>query len=152
LHYVLENFSDDIFRLYLQITLDFYCQSVPVWIITFLNSNCRNAWKINIKSYTDCQISNVNLTQIWIWIGQYILTVIIMMIPLNGRKRQSLAVVSKEQAITASLKTLLKWEKELHTNRFYYGGWIMDSGGVLVHNLSHILWHHFIRSSIWIFE
>jgi hypothetical protein len=33
-------------------------------------------------------------------------------------------VVSNEQAITASLKTLLEWEKELHTDRFYmyYGG------------------------------
>jgi hypothetical protein len=31
-------------------------------------------------------------------------------------------VVSKEQALTASLKTLLKWEKELHTDRFYYRG------------------------------
>jgi hypothetical protein len=47
------------------------------------------------------------------------LTVIIMGIhvPLKARKRQS-----NEQAITVSLKTLLKWEKELHTDRFYYGG------------------------------
>jgi hypothetical protein len=65
LHYVLKNFSDDIFCLYLQIIPDFYRQSVPVWIITFLSSNRKNAWKINIKSYTNCQISNVNLTQIW---------------------------------------------------------------------------------------
>jgi hypothetical protein len=39
LHYVLENFSDYILCLYLAIILDFYCQSVPVWIITFWKSS-----------------------------------------------------------------------------------------------------------------
>jgi hypothetical protein len=42
----------------------------------------------------------------------------------NTSERQKTAepVVLKKQAIAASLKTLLKWEKELHTDRFYYGG------------------------------
>ena len=33
----------------------------------------------------------------------------------SERQKTAEPVVSKEQAITASLKTLLKWEKELHT-------------------------------------
>jgi hypothetical protein len=40
----------------------------------------------------------------------------------SERQKTAEPVVSKEQAITASLKTLLKWEKELHTDRFYYRG------------------------------
>jgi hypothetical protein len=40
----------------------------------------------------------------------------------SERQKTAEPVVLKEQAITASLKTLLKWEKELHTDRFYYGG------------------------------
>jgi hypothetical protein len=42
------------------------------------------------------------------------LTVIIMRIARSERQKTVEPVVSKEQAITASLKTLLNWEKEIH--------------------------------------
>jgi hypothetical protein len=41
----------------------------------------------------------------------------------SERQKTAEPIVSKEKAITASLKTLLKWEKELHTDRSnYYEG------------------------------
>jgi hypothetical protein len=60
----------------------------------------------------------------------------------SERQKTAEPVVSKEQAIIASLKTLLKWEKELHTpisfitegeSRTVVEFWSM------VQNLSHIL-------------
>jgi hypothetical protein len=39
----------------------------------------------------------------------------------SERQKTAEPVVSKEQAITAS-QTLLKWEKELHTDISYYRG------------------------------
>jgi hypothetical protein len=47
---------------------------------------------------------------------------VITRIYTSERQKTAEPIISKEKAITVSLKRFLKWEKELHTDRFYYEG------------------------------